>query len=139
MARPLSKIADFSFLALVGSVAHPQRRRDVVERPGVNGCGVWDMGLGCRPFTLVSARDVSTIDAGYTTYADYCALGDQEAVRLIQNGVDFHSLYELEYAVLAVELLENKRIRTPVGGFDEASEALLRCRWTLLPLLPRAT
>ena len=119
----------FPFLHLTGDVAGVQQQLEVVERPGVNGFGVYRTGLRGETFSMDSACDYGTRAAALQAYAGYVSrVGTR--LRLFKYGGQ--SLGDV--VVMRVVMKPLKNASAANGGInltDGSSGVVLQCSWQL--------
>ena len=135
----IHSIGPFNFITLDGGGpgGPPQIARErsmLVQRPGVNGTGVIQLGTKGRPFQMRSVVDTTSVAAGHDLQALYAAACNDALYAIISNGVNYATAYNTWYVVLDVEPLGVRRIGASVGGLSVPSFAVVLAGWTLLPV-----
>lgn len=119
----------FPFLHLTGDIAGIQQQLEVIERPGVNGVGVYLTGLRGEPFGMESSCDYGTRAAAWQAYAAYVS---RVGTRL--SLYKYGGQYLGDFLVMKVTMKPLKNASAANGGInltDGYSGVVLQCSWQL--------
>lgn len=126
----MNSIGDYQFLVLKGRPVLPSLKLEAQVRPGVDGVGLWEIGVKGEPFWLESLDDAEDLDQAETMAYEYFQAMRDNGVSLIIDNWLFGYLFQ----VLAVEILEVGPVVASSGGRHAPSTALVRARWQLIAL-----
>jgi len=125
-----NSIGDHVFIALHGNPVPPKECVQVLERPGVDGVGVWRTGKRGVPFMMQSSIDAESMAKAAETMETYKELIGQDPVSMIQDNVDSTARGWL----VIVENVSQERchaIESSTGGQHPPSLAWLVANWQL--------
>lgn len=141
MAIPVFTLGPFTFVNLhtpgdnAGPPLFPGERAAVIERPGVDGAGILQMGVKGEPFQMVSSVDVTTKTVALNLLALYNSHKGQKSLGLVWSDIDYESAFNTRYFVLDVMPLGVKRMPAATGGLSGSSSPYwVQAVWTLLPV-----
>ena len=123
-------IGSIQFLSLSGRPVLPALKLEAQIRPGVDGVGIWEVGIRGEPFFLESVDDAED-----TAYAEQMAEDYRDLIQ--QNGLEVWIadwIFGYLFQVLSVEILEIAAVLTASGGRHCPSTAIIRARWQLIAL-----
>lgn len=133
----MNSIGEFDFHALAGKIVPPSPRLELIQRPGIPGSAVRNLGYSSGPFKLRSLVDVADVAAGEVLLADYL-LAKGEQLVLVKDGVDFSDPLQAGeigswwVIVLDVQVEDLHAVMASVGGLSSPSGAVLICEWDLV-------
>lgn len=106
---------------------------EVIQRPGVPGSGVLDLGTKGVPFQMKSGVDIlqSQIDLVKKGYLELVAA---KRVNILWNSIDYGTVFSTKYVVLEVVPLSIIRIAAKAGGLTSGADTWYEALWTLLPV-----
>ena len=133
MALPVNAIGAERFLELLGVPGWILQRLELIERPGVNGTGIWDTGFRGRPFALRTRVDAPYLGDAMDAYLRYCLFSDADPQRIIYRSMDLSGSGVL-FQVLDVRAVEIGENVTFHGGLNPPSLGWCECDWDLLPV-----
>ena len=126
---PTNSIGGFQFTELFnqesadGSPGVTRMSTSVVQRPGVNGAGVFLQGFHGNPFQMIAARDYLSESAVTNAWSDYLALIPAGPVKIIWRDINYFNRGVL-YHVRGVDLVSSITLATSsTGGFHGTSAA----------------
>jgi hypothetical protein len=128
-----NSIGSEQFLEIVGMPDLAKMRLDLVERPGVDGTGIWETGTRGKPFTLLTRVDAEDLRAAIETFARYCKFPEQDSVDLMVQDVSFLT-YGFTFQVLDVRPREICELANSSGGLNPPSLAWCECEWDLVAI-----
>lgn len=126
----MNSIGEYVFIGLHGNPDPPKEAVEILERPGVDGVGVWRLGRWGKSFLMRSAVDVASMAAAATLFDRYRDLIGQDPVSLIQDNVDSAARGWL----VVVEDVRQERchaVMNSTGGINPPSLAWLVAGWRL--------
>lgn len=106
---------------------------EVIDQPGVDGTGFYQLGLHGTTSMIRTVVDAATKEDAIYTFARYAQLVGKEAVELIYLGVSL-SAYNVLYKVLNVKPLFIGGLAGGVGGINPPSCGWVEAEWTLKPV-----
>ena len=127
------KIGDEELFSIAGMPELPKQQLQIVERPGVDGAGLFDLGKHGKPFQVVSKCDYADIQAAHDAAARYCALIEGPPLQIVHGDVNY-SGYGVYFQVLDVKAGPPRGLVNAAGGVNPPSQAWMEAAWTLLPL-----
>ena len=135
----IQSIDKFTFVVLEradirgGPPTLEQPQTELVQRPGVPGSGILDLGRKGTPFKMRSAVDITQgqIDLVQKGYLELVAA---KRVNIIWNNLDYGAIFATKYVVLDVETTAILRITAKAGGLTNAADTWYEALWTLLPV-----
>jgi hypothetical protein len=133
-ARPIHFIGDFPFLEMQGVPDTVKRAVEVLDRQGVSGTAIWDVGLHSRPFNLRTSVDAETFSDALFWYDAYKNLIGGNPQPLMFRGANLSSA-GLLFVVLDVRPIEIRLLARAVGGLFPPSFGWCQCEWSLLPVV----
>jgi len=136
---PVNKIGNYSFVelgAVGGQRGGPphlvQQITEIEERPGTDGISVLLTGRKGRPFQMRSGVDVDDLESAHIALRDYHDAPGQ-LVHVVWNDIHFTAVHSTQYAVLAVEGIEFRRLSAASGGISTSKQYWVSAFWTLVP------
>jgi len=128
-----NKIGAEEFLEIVGLPDWLQQRLRIVERPGVDGLGVWLTGIRGKPATVRTRVDCFDLAAALAALDRYCAMVGNNPVAMTYAGQDLTG-FGVRFQVLGVHPAPDgvRTIAGGVGGLNATSGAWLECDWELV-------
>ena len=97
-----------------------------ITRPNVDGIAYRKIGKRALPFQMISVVDVDSASAAQSLLLNYKAM--QGALQTIEDDTGEEWPYT---AILQVEHISTKKIKSAVGGISTNKEYLLTCRWSM--------
>lgn len=126
-----NSIGEFGFLSLIGHPPGIQQELELLQRPGVNGVGLWKTGFRGRPFRLRSLVDAQSKEDAREYYTLYCELIGADPVQLIYSDHDSED-EGYRVAVLSVTPLDIRALANSAGGLNSPSLGWIECDWDLV-------
>ena len=126
----MNSIGEYVFIGLHGNPDPPKEAVEIMERPGVDGIGVWRLGRWGKPFFMRSQVDVASMAAAAVLLGRYRDMIGQDPVSMIQDNVDSAACGFL----VVVEDVRQERchaIENSTGGINPPSLAWLEAGWRL--------
>ena len=110
-----------------------QEMTETIQRPGVDGTGVFKLGLKAEPFQMRSCVDLidTTIDIVFNGYRDMVA---EAKYTLIWADVDWFTTFGVQFVVLHVEIYSIRKVLVKAGGITAGANRWLEAIWTLQPV-----
>jgi hypothetical protein len=127
------QIGDELLLEISGLPDFTRSRLEVVERPGVDGSGVWDTGKRGQRCIVRTQVDAEDLTAAIETFHRYCELVDSDPVNITYAGVSLSS-YGVLFQVCDVRPVLLTGIAGGSGGLNPPSLGWVTCDWELLPI-----
>jgi hypothetical protein len=134
-----NSIGSFNFVRLssvngrADAVETVYQHTDIIQRPGVDGTGLIQLGLKGDPFQLSSFVDVDTFANAQVLRLNYKSLVGYGPQIVICAGTNYYNPLGHKYFVLGVQA-EASRIGKSTGGLVGGAQAKVDAIWTLLPV-----
>jgi len=107
---------------------------EIIQRPGVDGLTILELGIAGRPFQMRSEVDCLNESDAFATFVGYTSLRLREdPVPLLWRGIDF-SAASYFLVVLNVRATFIGTVGLVSGGFFEGGSGWLEAEWELLPV-----
>lgn len=104
---------------------------EIIQRPGVNGTGLMQLGRRGMPFELDGLVDIPT-EAGISLAMGQYTAAIGSTLALVWGGIDFEAAFSVNYLVLDVDTLSVRRLAAASGGLNTPTgQFLLTSRWQL--------
>ena len=105
----------------------------LIQRPGVDGTGMIQLGLKGDEFQLSSFVDVDTFANAQTLRLNYKSLCGASPQVLICAGTNYYNPLGHKFLVINVQS-EAARIGKSTGGLVGGAQARVDAIWTLIPV-----
>lgn len=134
-----NSIGSFSFVRLssvngrADAVETVYQHTELIQRPGVDGTGMIQLGLKGDPFQLSSMVDVDTFANAQALRLNYKSIVGNGLYVVICAGTNYYNPLGHKYYVLGVQA-EASRIGKSAGGLVGGAQAKVEAIWTLIPV-----
>jgi len=127
----MNSIGSEQFVEIVGAPDLAKMRLELVERPGVDGTGIWETGIRGKPFTLTTRVDAEDLRAAIEAFGRYCAMPESGPVDVVLQDVSYLT-YGINFQVLDVRPREICELASSSGGLNPPSLGWVECEWDLV-------
>lgn len=110
----------------------PRTQTEVIQRPGVDGTGLLNLGIRGEPFQLRSAVDLLNLSSCYAAIDIYSRMISRGRSVIVWGGVNLYFEMGLLYLVLDVFPTRIRRISAKAGGLTAGATCWLEAQWTLI-------
>ena len=132
----MTSIGPHTFLYILGNVGQPTHVIEGIEKRGVDGVVLRDIGLRSPPFQLETIGAYATRIAAVQAFHIFDLMKTLGAQVLIKDGVNYNTdpttAQTFLVQVMGVEQLSLKRTACNTAG--PTLNHVLRCNWTLIPV-----
>jgi hypothetical protein len=131
----VDSIGNFTFLRISGAPQRAVSRWDVVQRAGVHGTALWDVGVVGVPFTVKAEAAAVSFAAARLFLPNYQSLIVAGPVPVSHGVLETAQFYK----VLDVRIAEGSPravLRLKIGGDPTWYQAIVESEWDLLPIDP---
>lgn len=129
----INSIGGEQFLTLEGQTERFRRQIEVIQRRGIDGVSIWNMGIRGTPFTLRSKVDAPNKNLARSKYVGYTAMIGNGVYDLFWSSL-FMATEGIQVAVLDVRPVDIRRILTSSGGINPPSLGWCECDWDLIAI-----
>lgn len=118
----------YEFIRIEGNPDGIHEEVQVVQRPGVDGTGLWHAGRKAMPFTITTHVDAVSQTVAQTMLASYRLLIDSAVLyRLKFRGADWGQV-----GILDVKGITQRALANSSGGLNPPSLGLLVAQWKMV-------
>lgn len=134
-----NSIGSFSFVRLssvngkADAVETVYQHSEIIQRPGIDGTALLQLGLKGDPFQLSSMVDVDTFANAQTLRLNYKSIVANGLYVVICAGKNYYNPLGHKYFILGVQS-EATRIGRSIGGLVGGAAARVDALWTLIPV-----
>lgn len=129
----LSYIAGLPFIRLTPVTLQPRENIVSKTRPGNDSLTLHRIGKWSPPIQIQSLNAATTVFDGFQLHALYLSLIGS-TVEIVWGSLYWHSVLNVRFVVLDVELTEMKRVINGVSSYGSFG-AMMKCNWKMQPVV----